>query len=104
MTGAKGHAPFALDDTVQVEDQVAQLADYVRKLKNEIARLDREVEQVRTQASAAVSQALADAKDDAREQNQSLLSQIDAAQVLDLKWASGGLAITAIGILLSYCS
>ena len=101
---AKGYAPFALDNTLQVEDQVAQLADYVRKLKSEIAQLDHEVEQVRTQASAAVSQALAKAKDDARDQIQSLGSRIDAAQVVDLRWASGGLAITAIGILLSYCS
>lgn len=103
-TGAKGYAPFALDNTLQVEDQVTQLADYVRKLKNEIATLDRQVEQVRTQTSAAVSQALADAKDDTRVQIQSFGSHSDAAQILDLRWASFGLAITAIGILLSYCS
>ena len=103
-TTAKGYAPFALDNKLRVEEQVVQLADYVRELKSEITGLGRECERDRIQALAAVSQALADAKHHTRAEVESLRSRFDAAQVVDLRWASGGLFITAIGPVLSYFS
>ena len=68
-TGANGSAPFALDTTKPVQDQLGQLASYVRELRaliapidQQIVRLERAIADGRQHAETVAAQALADAK------------------------------------------
>ena len=52
-TGANGSAPFALDTTKQVQDQLGQLASYVRELRALIAPIDQQI--VRLERAAGLA-------------------------------------------------
>jgi hypothetical protein len=98
-------SPLVLDQTLPLEQQVAQLADYanklqqaVPKLKQEIHRLDGRIDEAQAGASELAEKLLAHLRD-AIDQ---LSKRLNEAQVLDLRWAIFGLAITVVGTLMSY--
>jgi len=98
---------FRLDRTLRVEDQLAQVEKYINEellllrfpaIDKEIRQLRRDLEEARKLAEAAARQALADAE----AKIEQLAARLDRSQVLDLRWAAGGLLITAVGTFLSY--
>jgi len=108
---ADAYAPFALDMTKSVEDQLAQLATYVRELRalfpqigQEIIRLDRDIADARQHAETIASQALSDAKGHVHKLLQDRDAEQTQAEVLDLRIAIWGLAITVMGVLLALCA
>jgi hypothetical protein len=99
---AEGYAPFTLDTALPIEDQ---LADYAHRLRalfspvfNDIARLDRDIKSAREHAASVASQALTDANQHLEE----FKAGQTRAEVLDLRVAIWGLAITAVGLVLAF--
>jgi hypothetical protein len=105
---ADGYAPFALDTTKPIDDQLAQLATYVRELRalfspigQQIVRLDRDIADVRQHAETVAAQALTDAKSDADKRLEDIDAEQTRAEVLDLRIAIVGLGITVVGLALA---
>ncbi len=85
----------------QVERLVAlanQLSKVVDQLQNDIRRLDQRIDQVVTNATKGLEDAIAQMLGEIEQ----LTARLDRYQVLDLRWAIRGLAITALGIVMSY--
>jgi hypothetical protein len=106
---AAGEADFHLRDDLTPDEKFAALADrarglesILRKTNNDITVLRIEMSEVSTTASQETEQAI----DDMRSYVHTLHEQVDYAhkliQKLDLKWAIYGLAITALGMVLSF--
>jgi hypothetical protein len=102
---AEGYAPFTLDTAQPIEDQLTQLADYARSLRSlfspvfqDIARLDRDIKAAHEHAASVASQALTDATQHLEE----FKADQTRAEVLDLRVAIWGLAITAAGLVLAF--
>jgi hypothetical protein len=92
--------------TVTVDDRLDELVGFVNNLllakivpvRNRVGELRHEIDLVRAVAESADKEVFADALAEIK----SLTAQLDRQQVLDLRWAAGGLFITAIGLVLSY--
>lgn len=85
----------------QVERLVAlvnQLSDQLDKLQTEVLRLDQRIDHVVSNATKGLEDAIAQIRGEIEQ----LTARMDRYQVLDLRWAIAGLAITVVGTALSY--
>lgn len=96
---------YSFDPGSPVDDQLRSMAAFLNDiasmfpaLETQIADLNKRINEVATHSQ----QAAEDAIKHIQEQIATLSAQFDRQQVLDLRWAIGGLFITAFGIALSY--
>jgi hypothetical protein len=96
---------FRPNPALSPEEQFAELVAFVNnvagrlpEVEKEIGRLDGRIDGVIADTAKGVADALAHAES----VNEQLQARLDLKQVLDLRWAITGLAITVAGILLSY--
>lgn len=85
----------------QVERLVAlvnQLSEQLDKLQTEVLQLDKRIDHVIASATKGLEDAIAQIRGEIEQ----LTARMDRYQVLDLRWAIAGLAITVIGIALIY--
>lgn len=85
----------------QVERLVAlvnQLSQQLDKLQTEVRRLDQRIDHVVANATKGLEDAIAQIRGEIEQ----LTARMDRYQVLDLRWAIGGLAITVVGMALGY--
>jgi uncharacterized protein YoxC len=94
-----------VDTSLSVQEQINRLVQFVNNRSAELSQLESQVSEVRR----AVSQAREHATDLATKtlahietQIQQLRSDLDKVQVLDLRCAIAGLAVTFVGIALGY--
>jgi hypothetical protein len=94
-----------LDRNLPIEGQLEQLADAIRNLeswfkpiRDDLHDLRHEIEDVRTLAESSAQQALAHIETKIKK----LTAELNKSQTLDLRWAIGGLFITAVGTFVSY--
>ena len=100
-----GYAPFRLDATLPVPEQLALLENYVRELRGmfdpvntKIAGLDRAIKQTKAHADTVAAQALAEAKAEIER----FRDRLDELQAVDLRWAVRGVLITGVGVFLGF--
>lgn len=93
---------YNINKNLTTKENLQKLADlvneYIPKVEKDLTALRIEITQVRAHASNLAAETLQHLQDQIAE----LRRDIDAKQVLDLRWAIVGLVITAIGIALSY--
>lgn len=104
-SAASGEAPFTLNPAQPVDAQLAQLVDYVRQLRSlfaqieqDIHRMDRAIDSTRAYAESAAEHALTEAKTHYLRVEE---EQVEA-DVLDLRIAIVGLAISLVGTVLAF--
>jgi hypothetical protein len=104
-TAAVGQVGFNLDTSLTVQEQLERLAQFVNHRSREAAQMEsmivalrQEVTKAHQHASDLASKTFAHIET----QIQQLTDRLDKTQVLDLRWAIVGLAISAFGIALSY--
>ncbi len=104
MTGgfAVVYKNYYINKNLTTKENLQKLADlvneYIPKVEKDLTALRIEITQVRAHASNLAAETLQHLQDQIAE----LRRDIDAKQVLDLRWAIVGLVIAAIGIALSY--
>ncbi|MCV7092029.1 hypothetical protein [Mycobacterium interjectum] len=93
---------YPINKNLTTKENLQKLADlvneYIPKFETDLTALRIEITQVRAHASGLAADTLRHLQDQIAE----LRRDIDAKQVLDLRWASVGLVITGIGIALGY--
>lgn len=102
---AVGRVGHIVDTSLSLQDQVSQLAEFVNRRSDELGRSERRLDEVhravgqaRENASALAANALAHIEVEITQ----LRRDLDRVQVLDLRWAIAGLAISLVGIMLGY--
>jgi 4-amino-4-deoxy-L-arabinose transferase-like glycosyltransferase len=100
-----GMVTFNLNTSLRLQEQVRRLAQFVNARSAEAAQMEsmivdlrRNLAHARQATSELESRMLTRIQNEIRE----LQRQLDTVQVLDLRWAIGGLFITVLGIVLGY--
>jgi hypothetical protein len=104
-TTAEGEIDFRLRDDLTPDEKFAELADEARSLRNAIRSAKNEITQLQLkvrEASTKASEEAQNALDEARRYVETVRKQDDTAQKLDLTVAIWGVAITAIGVFVSF--
>lgn len=104
---AVGRAPVPLDQSLNIDEQLAQLACLVDRLsanlanvEAEIHKLSRAIEQARKEARAGDAQTLAQAGELAGR----FVDERKREEVLDLRVAIAGVAFWIVGAALTFCT
>jgi septal ring factor EnvC (AmiA/AmiB activator) len=94
-----------LDHSQPVQEQLEQLAAAIRNLeswfkpiRDDLHQLRQEIDRLRTLADSVAAQAIAHIEAKIRK----LTADLREGQTLDLRWAIGGLLISAIGTFMQY--
>jgi uncharacterized protein YdcH (DUF465 family) len=103
---ASGKVTSNLDRSLTLEEQIAQLEGFINRvidqeitpINNEIVKLKDAVKEARSLAETKADEALSRA----RAEIARLAWQLDQTQTIDIRWAIGGLFISAIGVFFQY--